>query len=48
MKEWDIPVDNASIKQQQREVLIGTKEKFMKLWNILLRNVIIKQHQKEI
>ena len=48
MKESNILVCNATIKQQQKEVSLSTKGQYMKESNILVGNATIKQLKKEI
>ena len=46
--ESDTLAGNATIKQLQREILLNTKEQYMKESNTLVGNATIKQHPKEI
>ena len=48
MKESNILASNATIKQQQKEVLLNTKGQYMKESNILAGNATIKQQQKDV
>ena len=48
MKKSNFLAGNATIKQQQKEVLLNTKEQYMKESNILVGNVTIKQQHKEM
>ena len=48
MRDSNFGVDNAAIKQHQKEILLNTKRQYMKESNMLVGNVTIKQHQKEI
>ena len=48
MKESNIIVSNATIKQHQKEISLDTKRQYMKESNFLVGNVSIKQQQKEV
>ena len=48
MKELNTLVDNATIKQLQREVLLNTKERYTKESNILVGNAAYNSLRREI
>ena len=48
MKESNFLAGNATIKQQQKEILLNTKLQYMKESFILEANATIKQQQNEV
>ena len=48
MKESNFLAGNATIKQNQKDLLLNTKGQYTKESNILAGNATIEQHQKEI
>ena len=48
MKVLNCPVENVTIKQNQREILLRTKGQYMNESNILVGNATIKQQQRWI
>ena len=48
MKESNILVNNANIKQHQKEIMLNTKGQYMKKSNFLVSNAAIKQQQEKV
>ena len=48
MKDSITLVGTATLKHQQRDILLNTKDQYMKESNTLVGNATIKQQQKEI